>query len=104
MRVNNQQVILNALDVMKSPNEVEDCNLISVMDFAVIERLNNYCSKEEIKAATFEELKEEDAVTTHIAWLGEKQLVRHDRYFEPLDLSNKEVKLHVPSIESLLIL
>ena len=89
---------------MKSPDEVEDYNLISIVDFTVTERLNNCCSKEDIKAATFEELEEEDATTVHIAWLGVKQLLRYDRHFEPLDLLSREVKLSTPSIESPLIL
>lgn len=59
------------LDVIKSPNEVEDCNLISVVDFTVTERLNSYCSKDEIKAATFEKFEEENVAATHLAWLEE---------------------------------
>ena len=58
MRVNDQQVTFNVLDAMKSPDEVEDCNLISVVDFTVTKRLNSWCSKEEMKSATFEELEE----------------------------------------------
>ena len=85
---------------MKSLDKVEDCNLISVVDLAVTERLNRCCSKEEIKAATFEELEEEDVAAGHIAWLGEKQPARHVKPFESLDLSNREVKSFVPSIES----
>ena len=95
MRVNDQQVTFNVWDAMKCPNEVEECNLISI-----VERLNSCCSKEEIKAITFEELEEEDATIGHIAWLGEKQLVRHDRPFESLDLSNREVKPYILYIES----
>ena len=57
---------------MKSIDDVEDCNFISVIDFTVIERLNGYCSNKEIKAVTFEELEEEDLETTGIVSLGEK--------------------------------
>ena len=102
MRVNDQQVTFNVLDVMKSPDEVEDCNPFSVVDFAMTERLNSCCSKKEIKATTCEELEEEDVAAGHIAWLGEKKLMRHDRPFKSLDLSNREVKLYISSIESLL--
>lgn len=59
MRVTNQQVTFNVLDVIKSPDDIEDCNFISVADFDVVERLNSYCSKEKIKAAVFEELEDE---------------------------------------------
>lgn len=85
---------------MKNPNEIEDCNFISDVDITLIERLNNCYNKEEIKAGTFQELEEEDAAAAHIAWLGKKQPVRHDKPFEFLDLSNREVKLFVPSVES----
>ena len=85
---------------MKSLDEVEDCNFISVLDFVIAERLNNCCSKEEIKAVKFEELKNEDFGTTNIAWLGEKQSFRTNKYFEALNLSNREVKPFVSSIKS----
>lgn len=104
MHVNDQQVTFNMLDTMKSPNEVEDCNFISVVDFATVERLNSCCSNEEIKSVTFQELEEEDLETTDIAWLGKKQPVRTDKHFESLDLLNKEVKPSVSSIESPFIL
>ena len=100
MRVNDQQVTFNVLDVMNSPNEVEDCSLISIVDFSVTERLNNCHSKKEINTVTFEELEDKDPEAANIAWLGEKQPVRHDKQFESLDLSNKEIKPYVPSIES----
>ena len=64
-----------------------------------MDNLNNYCRKEEIKAATFKELENKNVVAAHIAWLKEKQLVRTDRRFESLDLSNREVKPVVPFIE-----
>ncbi|KAK9177532.1 hypothetical protein WN944_029555 [Citrus x changshan-huyou] len=75
---------------MKSPDEVEDCNFISVVDFTIVERLHNCCNKEEISAVTFEELEDEDPEAADIVWLGEKQPIRADRHFESLDLSNKE--------------
>ena len=69
MQVNNQQVTFNVLDAMKSPHHIEDCNFISIVDFAVIERLNNCCIKEEINTVIFEELEDKDPETTNIVWL-----------------------------------
>ena len=69
MRVNDQQVTFNILDAMNSPNEVEDCNFISVVDFVVVEILHNCNSKEEINVVTFKELDDEAA---NMAWLREK--------------------------------
>lgn len=40
--------------------EVEDCNFVSAVNFTVAERLNNCCIAAEIKAATFEELEDEN--------------------------------------------
>ena len=99
MKVNDQQVTFNVLDAIKSFDEMEDCHFVSIMELNVANSLNNCCSNEEIKAATFEELKDEDAAAAHIAWLEEKQHVRTNRHFESLDLSNREVKLVVPYIE-----
>ena len=104
MRVNDQQVTFNVLEAMKNPDKVEDCNFINVVDFVVSERIYSCYSKEEIKAATFKELEEKDVAATHTTWLGEKQTMRYDRHFESLNLSEREVKPIVTSIESLHIL
>ena len=69
------------------------------MELAVTDSLNNYCRKEEIKAATFKELENKNVAAAHIAWLEVKQPVRTDRCFESLDLSNREVKHVVSFIE-----
>ena len=63
MRVNDQQVTFNVLEVIKSPDEAGDCNFMSVVDLAVTERIYKCCSKEVIKAVTFESFEEEDATT-----------------------------------------
>ena len=60
MKVNDQQVTFNVLKAIKSPDEVEDCNFISVVDLAVTERINICCNKEVIEAVTFESFEEED--------------------------------------------
>lgn len=86
------------LEVIKSLDEVEDYHFVSTVELAIINSLNNYCRKEEIKAVTFEELKDKDAEAAHIASLGEKQHVRTNRHFKSLDLSNRKVKHVVPSI------
>ena len=62
--------LFNVLEAMKSSDEIEDCNFFSVIDFLVTKRIDSCCSKEEIRAATFEELEEEDTAATQIAWLG----------------------------------
>lgn len=60
MRVNDQQVTFNVLEAMKSPDETEDCNFLSVVDLIVADRINKCYSKEIIKAATFESFEKED--------------------------------------------
>ena len=67
MLVNDQQVTFNVLDAMKSPDEVKECNFISVVDFIVTKRLSSCCNKEEINTVTFEELEDEDPETVDIA-------------------------------------
>ena len=64
MRVNDKQVTFNVLKAIKSSDEVEDCNFLSVVDFIVIEKIDSCCNKKEIKVATFEELEEEVAAAT----------------------------------------
>ena len=66
MRVNDQQVTFNVLEEMKSLDEVKGCHFVSAVELVIIDSLNNWCSNEKIKAATFEELEDEDVATTHI--------------------------------------
>ena len=60
MRVNDQQVTFNVLETMKSPDKAKYYNCMSVVDLAVTERINRYCSKEVIEVVTFESFEEED--------------------------------------------
>ena len=98
--VNDQQVTFNVLNAMKSPNQVEDCNFINVVDFATTKKLNSCYSKEEINTVTFEEFEDKDPKAADIAWSEEKQPIRDDNHFESLNLSNREVKSYVPFIKS----
>ena len=85
---------------MKSLGEIEYCNFMGVVDLIVVEEINRCCSKEVIEAVTFESLEEDDVAAIQIAWSREKQSDRHNKYFESLKLSNREVKTNVASIES----
>ena len=101
MQVNDQQVSFNVLDAMKSPDEVEDCNFISVVDFVVAERLHSCCSSEKINAVTFEELDDEDHKATNIAWSGEKQPFRIDEQIQQRELTpdQQEFKVNGPRVK-----
>lgn len=59
MRVNDQHVTFNVVEVIKSLDDFEDCNSVNIVDIVIIERLNSCCSKEEINTAIFEELEDE---------------------------------------------
>lgn len=59
MRVNDHQVTFNVVNAIKSPDDIEYCNFVSVVDFTVAEKLNSCCKKEEIKADIFEEPEDE---------------------------------------------
>ena len=96
IRVNDQQIIFNVLYAMKSPNKIEDCNFISVVDFIVAERLHSCCSKEEINVVTFKELGDEDRGTVNVAWSEEKQPFRIDEQIQQRELTpdQKEIKVN----------
>ncbi|XP_052291732.1 uncharacterized protein LOC127900608 [Citrus sinensis] len=66
MRVNDQQVTFNVLEAMKNPNELEDCNFLSVVDFVVANRIDRYCNNEINKVTTFESFEEEDVAANQI--------------------------------------
>ena len=66
IRVNDQQVTFNVLEAMKNPDEVEDYNFLSVVDFVVADRMDRCCSKEINKVITFEDLEEEDVAANQI--------------------------------------
>ena len=72
MRVNDQQVTFNVLEVIKSFDEAENCNFMSVVDLVVAERINRCYSIEVIEAVTFESLEKEDVAAAQIAWSREK--------------------------------
>ena len=86
---------------MKSIDDVEDCNFISVIDFTVVERLNRYCSNEEINAVTFEELDDEDRGAANIARSGDKQPFRIDKQIQQRELTSdqQEFKVNKPRVK-----
>ncbi|KAH9751689.1 hypothetical protein KPL71_014391 [Citrus sinensis] len=100
MRVNNQQVTFNVLEAMRNPDEVEDCNFLSVVNFVVADRMDRCCSKAFDKVNTFDDVEEEDVAAIQTDWMKEKQSDRHTRFIEHLNLSDREVKKPLPSIES----
>ncbi|KAH9724028.1 hypothetical protein KPL70_007340 [Citrus sinensis] len=95
-----EQVTFNVLEAMKNPDEVEDCNFLSVVDFVVADRMEKCFNNEINKVTTFEDLEEEDVAANQIDWMEEKQSDRHNKFIEHLNLSDREVKTTLPSIES----
>lgn len=100
MRVNDQQVTFNVLEAMRNPDEVEDCNFLSVVDFVVADRMDKCCSNAIDKVTTFEDVEEEDIATVQTNWMDKQQSDRHNRSIKHLNLSDREVKTTLPSIES----
>ena len=100
MRVNDQQVTFNVLEAMRNPDEVEDCNFLSVVDFIVADRMDRCCSKAFNRVNTFDDVEEEDVAAIQTDWMEEKQSDRHTRFIEHLNLSDREVKTTLLSIES----
>ncbi|XP_024043028.1 uncharacterized protein LOC112099788 [Citrus clementina] len=99
MRVNDQQVTFNVLDAMKSPDEIKDCNFISVVDFVIAERLHNCCSTEEINVVTFEELDDEDRRAANVAWSGEKQPFRIYEQIQQRELTSDQQEFKVNGLK-----
>lgn len=100
MRVNDQQVTFNVLEAMRNPDEVEDCNFLSVVDFIVADIMDRCCSNALDKVTTFEDVEEEDVAAIQTDWIDKQQSDRHNRFIEHLNLSDREVKTTLPSIES----
>jgi len=85
---------------MRNPDEVEDCNFLSVVDFIVADRMDRCCSSALDKVTTFEDVEEEDVAAIQTDWMDKQQYDRHNRFIEHLNLSDMEVKTTLPSIES----
>ncbi|KAH9671423.1 hypothetical protein KPL70_017372 [Citrus sinensis] len=100
MRVNDQQVTFNVLEAMRNPDEIEDYNFLSVVDLVVADRLDRCCSNILNKVTTFEEVEEEDVAANQIDWMDKQQSNGNNRVIEHLNLSDREVKITLPSIES----
>ena len=45
---------------MRNPDEVEDCNFVSVVDFVVADRMDRCCSKAFNRVNTFDDVEEEN--------------------------------------------
>ena len=101
MRVNDQQVTFNVLEAMRNPDEIEDCNFLSVVDLVVADRMDRCYSNVLDKVTTFEEVEDEDVAAIQTDWMDKQQSNRHSRVIEHLNLSDREVKTTLPSIESL---
>ena len=71
------------------------------MDLVVADRMDRCCSNALDKVTTFEDVEEEDVAAIQTDWMDKQQSDRHNRFIEHLNLSNKEVKTNLPSIESL---
>ncbi|KAH9722903.1 hypothetical protein KPL70_006892 [Citrus sinensis] len=100
MRVNDQQVTFNVLEAMRNPDEIEDCNFLSVVDLVVADRMDRCCSNVLDKVTTFEDVEEKDVAAIQTDWMDKQQSNRHNRVIEHLNLSDREVKTTLPSIES----
>ena len=100
MRVNDQQVTFNVLEAMRNPDEVEDFNFLSVVDVVVADIMERCCSTTFDRINTFDDVEEEDVAAIQIDSMEEKQSERHTRFIEHLNLSDREVKITLPSIES----
>ncbi|KAH9783362.1 hypothetical protein KPL71_009280 [Citrus sinensis] len=93
MRVNDQQVTLNVLEAMRNPDEIEDCNFLSVVDLVVADRMDKCCSNVLNKVTTFEEVEEEDVAAIQTDWMDKQQSNRHTRVIEHLNLSDREIAI-----------
>ena len=100
MRVNDQQVTFNVLEAMKNPDELEDCQFLSVADFVVADRIDRCCSNKIKKVTIFEGFEEEDVAANQIDWMEGHKSDRHKRIIEHLNLSDREVKTTLSSIDS----
>ena len=85
---------------MRNPDEVEDCNFLSVVDFVVADRIDRCYSIALDKVTAFEDVEEEDVAAIQTDWMDKHQSDRHNKFIEHLNLSDREVKITLPSIES----
>ncbi|XP_024032154.1 uncharacterized protein LOC112094726 [Morus notabilis] len=101
MRVNDEQVTFNVLKAMRSPDEVEDCSVVNVIDTFVFKELEQACYKDLLKITTLAELEEENAeVSSELPCLEARSTgIARGRQFESLGLSERELKPPRPSIE-----
>ncbi|KAH9735234.1 hypothetical protein KPL71_017676 [Citrus sinensis] len=60
-------------EAMRNPDEVEDCNFLSVVDLVVVDRMDRCCSNVLDKVTTFEDVEEEDAAAIQIDWMDKQQ-------------------------------
>ncbi|KAH9779256.1 hypothetical protein KPL71_007658 [Citrus sinensis] len=88
MRVNDQQVTFNVLEAMRNPDEVEDCNFLSVMNFVVADRMDRCCSNKLNKVTTFEDVEEEYVAANQIDWMEEKSRTESSEFAWKIQKNN----------------
>ncbi|KAH9750406.1 hypothetical protein KPL71_013870 [Citrus sinensis] len=93
MRVNDQQFTFNVLEAMRNPDEVEDCNFLSVVDLVVAGRMDRCCSNVLDKVITFEDVEEEDVAAIQTDWMDKHNSVEHQRRLNPImkEVVKKEI-------------
>ncbi|KAH9723603.1 hypothetical protein KPL70_007177 [Citrus sinensis] len=90
IRVNDQQVTFNVLEAMRSPDEVEDFNFLSVVGFVVADRVDRCCSNEINKVTTFKDVDGEDVAANQIDWMEENDSMESMYGLQEAQQSHKE--------------
>ncbi|XP_062113737.1 uncharacterized protein LOC133824778 [Humulus lupulus] len=101
MRVNDQQVTFNVFNVMKFPNEIEECSRLSVIESIVAEKFHKEAFKDGVGVRSLEELEDlSEEEESQVTWVESKQpLAKFRRPFESLNLSEGNFKPPKPSIQ-----
>ncbi|XP_062093808.1 uncharacterized protein LOC133799836 [Humulus lupulus] len=101
MRMNDQHVTFNVFNVMKFPEEIEECSRLSVIESIVAEKFHKEAFKDGVGVRSLEELENlSEEEKCQVTWVDSKQpFTKFRRPFESLDLLEGNFKPPKPSIQ-----
>ncbi|XP_062080655.1 uncharacterized protein LOC133785439 [Humulus lupulus] len=100
MRVQDEKVTFNVLKAMKFPNEVEECSMVSVVDYLASKEFKTSSVDDLLERLLLFDSQNDEDEDEYLAWLeAYSQGLRTRGRFDSLDLSSREFKAPKPSIE-----
>ncbi|XP_062118827.1 uncharacterized protein LOC133832506 [Humulus lupulus] len=100
MRVQDEKVTFNVFKAMKFPDEVEECSVVSVVDYLASKEFQTSNVDDPLERLLLFDSHNDEDEEEYLAWLeANSQGLRTRGRFDSLELSSREFKARKPPIE-----